>query len=202
MRLQRVEQGATLLLQDDGDGGAGKALVQPGDPFGQASGFCSKVVCSVWVWPATRRATACFSSRPIDGDESSKVRLRSGPRSGRRRRNFIHVRHGCAHIHVRHACQLVAKPARWLGLGEVLIGETSDVDILSIRFEPKRRAGSESLSQDVATIRVGEFVFPARRDRGAIGSQNRVYSLRASRAPQSYSPSAAGRASEGSPRRR
>jgi hypothetical protein len=41
--------------------------------------------------------------------------------------------------------------ARWLGLGEVLIDETLNIDILSIRFEPKRRAGSENLSLDVAT---------------------------------------------------
>ena len=41
--------------------------------------------------------------------------------------------------------------ARWLGLGEVLIDETLDIDIWSIRFEPKRRTGSESLWLDVAT---------------------------------------------------
>jgi hypothetical protein len=45
--------------------------------------------------------------------------------------------------------------ARWLGLGEVLIDETLLINIWSIRFEPKRRAGSESLSQDVAPCGLG-----------------------------------------------
>jgi hypothetical protein len=41
--------------------------------------------------------------------------------------------------------------ARWLGLSEVLIDETLFIHIWSIRFEPKRRAGSESLRLAVAT---------------------------------------------------
>ena len=60
-----------------------------------------------------------------------------------------------SYTHNRMTCHLVTKPARWLGLGEVLVGETSHVDILSIRFEPKRRTGSESLSQDVETYGQG-----------------------------------------------
>jgi hypothetical protein len=35
---------------------------------------------------------------------------------------------------------------RGLGTGEVLIGETLHIDILSIRFSPKRRPESESLA--------------------------------------------------------
>ena len=90
---------------------------------------------------------------PVDCDEGGEGRFRTWSRSGHRGRTFIGVIVGCVHTHT--TCQLVAKPARWLGFGEVLVGETSTVDILSIRFEPKRRAGSESLSQDVATYGSG-----------------------------------------------
>jgi hypothetical protein len=65
----------------------------------------------------------------------------------------------------------MVRRARWLELSEVLIDETLDIDIWSIRFEPKRRTGSEGLWQVVATSWLEEFVFPARRDRGACGSE-------------------------------
>jgi len=80
----------------------------------------------------------------------------------------------CVQAHNSYGCQQADKRARWLGLGGLLIGETPNGDILSVRFEPKRRAEGRKPLPTRRCRRVGELAFPAWRDRGVVGSGMKV----------------------------
>src|SRR4029077_9384966 len=132
---QSIDQCAARLLQADGDFARAKALAQLSDPCGDGFGAMIKVARLDLIGAGCTQAVVMFLVGPVQTDEGGEL-------SGSWR--WFH-----------RDCFFRFKPSRWPWLSEDLIAETCKVDILSIRFEPKRHAGSEGLSQNVATLRPG-----------------------------------------------
>src|SRR5574341_1483423 len=125
---ERKEQRSTRLLQSNGDGLGAKALLELCDPG--SDGFRSVLHRGVFEMAAVglSQTDIMFMIGPVDANQCGEG--------------------GCS----AHSCREEWFGARWLWLSEGLIAETLAIGILSIRFEPKRGAGSEGLSQNIPML--------------------------------------------------
>jgi len=74
---------------------------------------------------------------------------------------------------------------RWLGLGEGLIAETSGCRHLSIRFEPKRRAGAK-LSPNSSAETIREFVTQRGVTAGLLAPGPKMFTARCARSAKLF----------------
>src|ERR1700690_4200856 len=125
---QPAQQRAAGLLQSNGDFAIGEAGAQSIGPLGQ--GFRSLFQAGPFdgVASSGTQAQGVFFVTPIQTDE--------GGIAWGNREEFGFVIHD-------YYCAARTARARWLGFSEGLIAETSDCRHLSIRLEPKRRAGAK-----------------------------------------------------------